>query len=574
MSNLVTEELHTKPVAPRSAAPEAEEPFTVPEKSLREWGIALSIGVLSCVYLMAFRRITTLNPDEGISLQAAQRILHGQIPYRDFFSLVTPGSYYWTALLFKVFGDSILVARTALVVYGGVFSLLTYLLARRVCSRRNAALGACLLTVTCLPNYFVFEHNWDSTVWACLALYCAVRLLEERKWYWAFAVGFLASLTCLFEQSKGGGLVLGLAAGFLLVTYSSGGRSLFNRKRVAALVTGFSLPLLATLGYFGAKHSLAPMLADWLWPLKYYNSVNRVPYGFIAVSSSSRHALHYAPLAWKVFVLFTLSPCFLVPVLPILAAVVLARYTFASRDRIPARERAYYLLVCSCTAGLLLSVLVARPEFNHLMYLAPILYLVLCWIFEGKAFSGTILPTARPAITAYVLLSFSAFGLAWFLSARSANRPLASRRGVLRTDQPDTVVSYVQEHLAENAPIFMYPYQPLYYYLTGSTNPTSYEFLYPGYNTPAQFDKAARQLETQRTPVVLLAPGFPGIGIVAFPGTPMKALAKSDPMVDFIFSRYRSCKVLNSAAGFSYVYMERKDLACPKDSDSKQKQSR
>lgn len=564
MSYLATDNIPSQAAGAESVPHPEPESISIPEKSLREWGVALAIGILSCLYLLAFRRVTTLNPDEGISLHSAERVLQGQIPHRDFFSLVTPGSYYWTALLFKVFGDSILVARTALVVYGGVFSLLLYLLARRVCSRRNAALGACLLTVTCLPGYFVFEHNWDSTLWACLAFYCAVRFLERPKWPWAFSLGFLASLTCLFEQSRGGGLVLGLTAGFLLITHTVRGLQLFTRRRVAALAAGLALPFVVTLIYFGAKHSLAPMFADWFWPLEHYNSVNRVPYGFIAISASSRHILHSGTLAWRLFAFFTLSPCFLVPVLPLLALVVLGRCLLAVRGRgFPDREHAHYVLVCSCVGGLWLSVLVARPEFSHLMYLAPIFYLPLSWVFEGRAFGGTILPKARRAITAYVLLSFAALGLALLASAGGARYPLASRRGSLRTPEQDTVISYVQKHVAEHARIFMYPYQPLYYYLTGSGNPTSYEFLYPGYNTPDQFGQAARQLEMDRTPVVLIAPSFPGIGLTAFPGTPMKTLAKTDPMVDLIFSRYRPCKVLRSGAGFNYVFMMRKDLACP-----------
>src|SRR5208337_404178 len=96
----------------------------------------------------------------------------------------------------------------------GAFSVLTYLLARRVCSRWTAVLTVYLLTLTCVPYVFMALHNWDSTLWACLALYFAVRFLEAPHWGLALAVGTLASLTCLFEQSKGAGLLLGLAMGF------------------------------------------------------------------------------------------------------------------------------------------------------------------------------------------------------------------------------------------------------------------------------------------------------------------------------------------------------------------------
>src|SRR5436309_9159036 len=118
-----------------------------PETSSQERRIAFILFLVSCLYLKAFYSYTTLHSDEGIVLEGAQRILRGQVLYRDFFSFYTPGSYYWTALLFKIFGNSILVPRAALVVYGGVFSALTYLLARRTCSRSSSLVATCLALV-------------------------------------------------------------------------------------------------------------------------------------------------------------------------------------------------------------------------------------------------------------------------------------------------------------------------------------------------------------------------------------------------------------------------------------------
>ncbi len=566
MNYVATDRSAPEALAAQSASGQEPPPVTVPEKSLREMAIALAIGIVSCLYLLPFWRVTNLNPDEGLSLQGAERILHGQVPYRDFFSLVTPGAYYWTALLFKVFGDSILVARATLVIYGGVFSLLTYLLARRVCSQTNAALGAGLLTMTCLPYYFVFEHDRDSTLWALLALYCAVRFLEERGWGWAFSVGFLTSLTCLFEQSKGAGLALGLTVGFLLIENLSRQQRLFNAKRVMWLASGFALPFAVTLIYFGAKHSLGPMFADWLWPLRHYNSVNRVPYGFMHLSTSELDKLASEPLAWKVFALFTMSPCFIVAVLPILALVVLGRYVLMSRkNQLPSSGRAYYLLVCSCTTGLLLSIVDARPNLSHLMYLAPIFYVVLSWVFEAKAFGGTILPAVRSAVALYLVLSFASFGLAELVKAGAANQPLVSRRGTLETTAKDEVVAYVQNHVPAGANLFVYPYQPLYYYLTETRNPTSFDFLYYGYQTPGQFREVAQQLKSNLPKVLLFCPSFLlEIGLNAFPQTPLKVIAQRDPMIDLIVSHYRTCTVLRSTQSLNYIFMMRRDLPCPR----------
>jgi len=216
------------------------------ELEANERWIAAAIFAVTVAYLWIFRRYTSMEPDEGIVLEGAQRILRGEVLYRDFFSYFTPGSYYFLALLFRIFGSSFLVARTALVLVGGVYSTVAYLLARRVCSRASAIFVAALVTLTTIPYRFEVLHNWDSTLWACLAVYCGVRWLESPRWTWAFATGSLASLTGLFEQSKGAGLVLGLGAGLVAIAVLDRRHSLWNRTTTLALAMGVAWPFLAT----------------------------------------------------------------------------------------------------------------------------------------------------------------------------------------------------------------------------------------------------------------------------------------------------------------------------------------
>src|SRR5258708_1161685 len=102
--------------------------------------------VFCFIYLCAFVRYSTLEPDEGIVLRGAERILAGQLPYRDFFTFYTPGSFYLVASLFRIFGDSFAVARVSLAVAGALCSVITYLLARRVCSRGISIFVAVLAT--------------------------------------------------------------------------------------------------------------------------------------------------------------------------------------------------------------------------------------------------------------------------------------------------------------------------------------------------------------------------------------------------------------------------------------------
>src|ERR1035437_7913309 len=351
-----------------SSFPDQVQGMFLPELHRRERYIVFSLFLLSFLYLCLFRHFTAMEPDEGILLQGAQRILAGQVPYRDFFSFYTPGSYYALALLFKIFGSSLPVARTALALAGAILSSITYLLARRVCSRSIALTLAALATLTTLPYRFLVLHNWDSTLWACLALYGAVRLLEMPSRKWAFALGLFTSLTVLFEQSKGAGLCLGLGMGFLAIWFLQGRRSLLNRFEFLALVIGFAGPIAIAFAYFASQHAASIMLADWFWPLQHYSRANRVPYGYQNWSDDARHELFgTGSLDRKSVKVLAISPCFWIPVLPLIAAGLLAYWIVQARRNSAAHEKsAYYVIVAAGFVGLSLSPLLVRaPQIQR-----------------------------------------------------------------------------------------------------------------------------------------------------------------------------------------------------------------
>lgn len=562
--------------------------------------LALLVFMASFLYLYLFRDYTAIDPDEGIILQGADRILRGQVPYRDFFSFFTPGSYYLLALLFKIFGSSILVARNALVCLGSILSVITYLLARRVSSRWVALVTAALATLTCLPLRFLVLHNWVSTLWACLALYSAVRFVEAsaagepsfmrrhrgspKRWAWA--LGSLVAITVLFDQSKGAGLALGLAAGFALLARDGRRRSLLGRRTWLALGAGIAWPFLVTFVWFGAQHGLTLMLADWIWPLHHYSHANHVPYGYQNWSDTTR-ALLFGSHSWhrNLITMLAVAPCFVVPVLPLVAAGILAYFAIfdqtgckavkgreydqgviGSEGRTTQCDRhAYYILVSATLSGLLLSVVAGRADILHFIYLAPLFYLVLAWILDGRDVYSTFFRAILPVLRVLVLTCFGFFALGMLLRNLDANVRVWTRRGVIRTAAPDGVLEYVPAHVSAGSTILVYPYLPLYYYLTDTFSPTSYEYIQPGMHTREQMTEVARDLASSRTPVVLYDYSFAEQIPVAWPNTPIEFVAR-DPIEDLILGGYRNCQMLNSAAGRRVLFMVRKDLKCPAES--------
>ncbi|MGH9502118.1 MAG: ArnT family glycosyltransferase [Terriglobales bacterium] len=535
-----------------------------PELDTTERAVAAAIFAVTLAYLWIFRRYTSIEPDEGIVLEGAQRILRGEVLYRDFFSYFTPGSYYFLALLFKIFGSSFLVARTALVVFGGIYSSVSYLLARRVCSRASALFVAALVMLTTLPYRFEVLHNWDSTLWACLAVYCAVRWLESPRWEWAFTTGSLVSLTILFEQSKGVGLALGLGAGLGAIALLDWQRSLWKRSQSLGLAVGMTWPFLTTVVYFGAQHSLSLMLADWLWPLHHYSLANHVPYGYQNWSESTRHLLFGSgSLTVRAITVLAISPCFLVPALPLAAGGLLAYWVVQLwREREPRAVGAHYVLVCCVLSGLLLSVVIGRADIIHFMYLMPLFALVLGWLIDGRDIPGRLFQQVKPLFITYVLAAFLLFAMPMLLRALNARDKVQTRRGVIKVPAQDTVVDYIQAHVAAGDEILVYPYLPLYYYLSDTASPTRYEYFQPGMHTPQQAGEMLAEITAARVPVVLFEGSFWEKIPTSWPGTSLSSILR-DPVADYIQREYRTCKILTSPEEWKFFFMVRKDMPCP-----------
>jgi 4-amino-4-deoxy-L-arabinose transferase-like glycosyltransferase len=525
--------------------------------------IPFLLFVFCFTYLCAFVRYSTLEPDEGIVLQGAERILSGQIPYRDFFTFYTPGSFYLVAALFRIFGDTFAVARISLAVAGAFCSVITYSLAKRVCSRGISVFTAVLATSAGVAFRFFVLHNPYSTLGSCVVIYAGLRFIETQKSRWLFATASFASITFLIEQSKGAGLYLGLALAFTIIRLS-GKKFELSSSAVSAAAIGCLWPLTLTFAYFGAHHAAAPMLHDWLWPLHHYTQANHVPYGFQNWSDDKRNKLFFSgSMAARLVRALAISPDILVPILPLVAAAVLAQQCVAIRRHSSiSRDFEYYVFVSSMSVGLLSSVMAVRPDILHFMYLTPLWYVILAWILGATGPENRSLIAARPYMLAYAVIAFGLLSLILLLSANGARYRVETRRGVIKIDEPDTIIDYLQANTAPGQEMLIYPYLPLYNYLTATTSPTPYDFFQPGMNTRQQADEIISSLSQKKVQTVLFEPWFMEKMAASWPGTRLEAVA-SDPVADFIARNYQICKILNSPEGWQFEYMVMRNTSCP-----------
>jgi hypothetical protein len=145
--------------------------------------------------------------DEGLRLQAAQRIADGQLPYRDFWWNYGPGQPLLLALPIQLFGPSLLWWRLLRVVVDAVVALLAYKLIRRVTTNEPIALLGWLAAAAAMAWPATPSPNPTALL---LVLWALLMARDHRLW-----AGALCGLAIVFRPEIGiaGAIAVALAGG-------------------------------------------------------------------------------------------------------------------------------------------------------------------------------------------------------------------------------------------------------------------------------------------------------------------------------------------------------------------------
>jgi hypothetical protein len=265
----------------------------------------------------------------------------------------------------------------------------------------------------------------------------------------------------------------------------------------------------------------------------------------------------------RIFTAILMSPCFLIPALPPVAVLMFFSWgRRAWRNRNPDGRQAHYLMMTGVLSGLLLAIVAVRADIIHFMYLMPLYGVVLAWILDGQDIPRHVFRAIHPVVNAYVIFAFLMFSVPLLLRAANAPFKFETRQGIVTMPARDTVLPYVQAHVAAGSELLVYPYLPLYNYLTGTFSPTSLDFFQPGMHTAEQGETILKELRSGRIKTVLFEPSFPQKIPSSWPGTPLSAIV-NDPIADYIVANYRACATLESPAHWRFLFMVRRETDCP-----------
>jgi hypothetical protein len=448
------------------------------ETNWRDRLVALAVfgAVAVAVWLLWANRFF-LSLDEGIYLAGAERLLRGQVPYRDFFVLTGPGSFWIQAGILGLLGPTLRHARLALVFDLAVLSGAVYWLAARLTGRNFAlVVTAAFFALETRPLFRLYvNHRWDSSAFALLAVVFVFAGTEHPRFLPFLAAGMAAGAAAWITPSLLALLVL-LASWMLMIKG-------LRRQCIPYLAGIASISLLAG-GVLFFQGALGAMFRDLLWTSAHYPPANRVPYGYGAFAPGGLLAL-FAGTGGRAFIArATGLIAVLIPVVLPLAVYAAWMARRLRRKEMDHREKLATLLMLA-SFGFVISTY-PRWSADQLLFIAPIFY-VLAGYLLSQVLNGKVVRIAAAAL----VLALGVAALCYSVLQVMSEPVIETRVGVIRAGSSEqSVIKLVGSRVSPGDTLFVYPYLPIVYFLTGAENPTPYSFLQPGMMQSRDYDEA------------------------------------------------------------------------------------
>jgi hypothetical protein len=477
------------------------------------WKISAILLIGAALFLMP-GGLTGLDVyDEGIRVHGAQRVYAGDVPYRDFYAIYGPATFYWTAGLFKIFGVQLLVFRLSLILFNALAATAIFAFCRKMNVGTPGALLAYVIFLLPRSQYSYDLLACDPSV--PLILWAGVLLVDGTSRRAAVLPGLLLGFAALFRQDFGTyGTVAALAACAL-------------RERTG-LVSDRVRQILAEAGWLVLGVTLTGGLGYGMLALQDWRALltNLVTYPARVTFYRRRHYSllaiwwEFRAISWT-FSRSTLLQLFRLAVgaMPILLAVAGLPLVIASLVRrfIPTGKRAGFAFLIFLVPGFVVYGM-GRSDWPHLFPLytlaVPLLTVLVHWFWKGflKHVSAPRAYRWGAAAACALAVLVWAGGMHDYLNA--APLPFERTHGIVSDgDDYDWLVDTVKDLSSETGSIFVagerhdrvFINAMMVYFLSRRPSAVYFEQFDPGLTTTGQAQaKIISDLEQNRVETVFV----------------------------------------------------------------------
>ena len=448
--------------------------------------------------------------DEGSLAYGAELVLGGHLPHRDFVSLQPPLSFYTTGVVFKIFGISLASLR----VFGlGIYILITLLVysVSRIWAGRVLSLAVATPAIVMGMPYFNFVPYavWQGMAAALISVLFYLRAMQGG-WLQGLALpaGLATGTSVLLRQDQGFYLLVSLLIYTLALNLArKESVSKMVLKRVFSLwIAGIVLVIIPWGVYWWLHGALPEMFQQLiLFPITTYTKTSSLPFPSfspaLTLSQNSIAGLYY----------------FLPVTIIALATCLLGRIVRSGFHL----DEAGLVFILTWVGLFYCQVLVRSDLYHLLITLPPFLVLMArgwqMFIKEVQVRCDRQGWSWIKPIKPEWLVSFAVWSvMIWFLwlnrnvflpATFDAKQTVALERAGVRVREAKQLkhfVQFVQRIAPADRSILCLPYEPMLYFLCERRNPTRWNYLWPGDQTPEEHQYLIRQAKTDPPAVIII----------------------------------------------------------------------
>jgi hypothetical protein len=209
------------------------------------------------LYLVNFRAGVFIwrlsQQDSATWIDEALFTLQGELIYRDFFELMTPGIVYVNAFFLWLLGPTTTTVGIIIIVLGALGALATYAVSAAVLPSYWRYVPPAIFVGLTYPSYTPGNHKWPTVVLCLLGILFVVKMRSRPR---CAISGIAHGGAILCTQDLGAGAAIGMAAALWLL------RGRKNGSDPVVFVIACGLTVIITLGGLAAAAGFATVWYD------------------------------------------------------------------------------------------------------------------------------------------------------------------------------------------------------------------------------------------------------------------------------------------------------------------------
>lgn len=319
---------------------------------------AVVLMLATLLYGSVYNRETTLSYSIGYNLYAAERVLLGDVPYRDFHTLYPPGTLYLNALLFELLGVKLHTALIGVLVFKVLTVLTLYLCARQAMPAAWAFSASVFGLLWLRPNGpFKSVPMHYGALFLASGLYFLLRHVNRHGQLSLLLCGLSLGCLTLIKHNIGIYAFVGSVI-LLLVMEHSQARQRY--RNLAVMAVGLATPLVPVVLAMHSQDALGLMTRTLLFG----------PGEFLL----SRLVATPSPIA------------------PAALVVLLSTFAYVTH-RVRANDRMVAVMWIVALAAVCIAPVVSQSALDGLIFYGPVLVigvgLLSVWLSKRTSLSGS-----------------------------------------------------------------------------------------------------------------------------------------------------------------------------------------